>query len=76
MKLLHLYLEGGPAPPMTSSICVFHLGISLVLAGLFMFQLGPGQVNQVFADGHEGGGAPPPPPPPPPSTAASSSTQR
>ena len=29
MKLLHLYLEGGPAPPMTSSICVFHLGISL-----------------------------------------------
>ena len=30
MKLLHLYLEGGPAPPMTSSICVFHLGISLV----------------------------------------------
>ena len=31
MKLLHLYLEGGPAPPMTSSICVFHLGISLVI---------------------------------------------
>ena len=29
MKLFHLYLEGGPAPPMTSSICVFHLGISL-----------------------------------------------
>ena len=30
MKLFHLYLEGGPAPPMTSSIRVFHLGISLV----------------------------------------------
>ena len=29
MKLFHLYPEGGPAPPMTSSICVFHLGISL-----------------------------------------------
>ena len=29
MKLFHLYLEGGPAPPMTSSICVFRLGISL-----------------------------------------------
>ena len=32
MKLFHLYLEGGPAPPMTSNICVFHLGISLVTA--------------------------------------------
>ena len=31
MKLFHLYPEGGPAPPMTSSICVFHLGISLVV---------------------------------------------
>ena len=30
VKLFHLYPEGGPAPPMTSSICVFHLGISLV----------------------------------------------
>ena len=29
MKPFHLYLEGGPAPPMTSSICVFHLGIGL-----------------------------------------------
>ena len=29
MKLPHLYLEGGPAPPMTSYICVFHLGIGL-----------------------------------------------
>ena len=29
MKLFQLYPEGGPAPPMTSSICVFHLGISL-----------------------------------------------
>ena len=29
MKLFHLYPEGGPAPPMTSSICVLHLGISL-----------------------------------------------
>ena len=29
MKLFHLYLEGGPAPPMTSSICVFHLGFGL-----------------------------------------------
>ena len=33
MKLFHLYLEGGPAPPMTSSICVFHLGISLEFTG-------------------------------------------
>ena len=31
MKLFHLYLEGGPAPPMTSYICVFHLGIGLVI---------------------------------------------
>ena len=30
MKLFHLYLEGGPVPPMISSVCVFHLGISLV----------------------------------------------
>ena len=30
VKLFHLYPEGGPAPPMTSSICVFHLGITLV----------------------------------------------
>ena len=29
MRLFHLYPEGGPAPPMTSSICVFHLGIGL-----------------------------------------------
>ena len=29
VKLFHLYPEGGPAPPMTSSICVFHIGISL-----------------------------------------------
>ena len=41
MKLLHLYLEGGPAPPMTSSICVFHLGISLG-APVFAGWLSPG----------------------------------
>ena len=34
MKLFHLYLEGGPAQPMTSSICVFHLGISLGADGV------------------------------------------
>ena len=34
MKLFHLYPEGGPAPPMTSSICVFHLGISLVISSV------------------------------------------
>ena len=33
----------------------------LILAGLFMFPLGPNQLSLVFADGHEG--APPPSPP-------------
>ena len=29
VKLFQMYLKGGPTPPMTSSIYVFHLGISL-----------------------------------------------
>ena len=27
VKLFHLYVEGRPAPPMTSSMYVFHLGM-------------------------------------------------
>ena len=56
MKLLHLYLEGGPAAPMTSPICVFHLGIGLVLqrrvmrkhAQVFFFSYG----SLIMGDSH------------------------
>ena len=48
MKLFHLYPEGGPAPPMTSSICVFHLGFSLVLSGASLFlNPAPAEANEV-----------------------------
>ena len=36
VKLFHLYLEGSLAPPMTSFICVFHLGISLGMTHSFV----------------------------------------